>query len=66
MERPSPLPNIWLIVQIFGCIIALEGITEFLTERQYESAVRTMVTLVLGHDPAKPSLPDDWEDWYYA
>lgn len=66
MERPSPLSNLWIIIQTLGWIIALEGVTEFFTERQYESALRTVVALLLGHDPAAPRLPDDWEEWYYS
>jgi hypothetical protein len=66
MERPSVLSNVWLIVQTLGWIMALEGVAEYLSERNYESLLRRLLALVLGCDPAKPKLPDNWEEWYYS
>lgn len=66
MERPSALSNIWLIVQTVGWIMALEGVAEYFSERHYESLFRHLLVLALGCDPAKPRLPDNWEEWYYG
>lgn len=64
MERPSPLSNLWLIMQTVGWIMALEGVAEFFTERHYETVIRSLIAFFLGSDPAKPKLPDDWGEWY--
>jgi hypothetical protein len=66
MERPSALSNIWLIVQTFGWVMALEGVAEYFSERNYESLMRRLLAFALGCDPAKPKLPDNWEEWYYS
>lgn len=67
MERAPALSNLWLIVQTLGWIVALEGVAEFFAERHYESLARRLLVLFLGcHDPAKPALPDNWEEWYYS
>lgn len=64
MEHPSPLSNLWIIIRTLGWVIALEGVTEYFSERHYESVFRLILTLVLGSDPARPRLPDSWEEWY--
>jgi hypothetical protein len=66
MERPPPLSNIWLLVQTFGWIMALEGVTEYFSQRNNEYVLRRLLAFLLGCDPAKPQLPDDWAEWYYS
>lgn len=66
MERPSPLSNLWVIVRTLAWVLALEGVTEFISERHYESVFRLVLNLILRCDPAKPRLPDSWEEWYYS
>lgn len=64
MERPSPLSNLWTIVQTVGWIMALEGVAEFFSEHHYQFALRGLIALFVGRDPARPKLPDDWAEWY--
>jgi len=64
MERASTLSNLWVIVQTFGWIMALEGVAEFFSEHHYQSALRGILVLCFGRDPARPRLPDDWAEWY--
>lgn len=66
MERPSALSNVWLVVQTIGWVMALEGVAEYFAERHYEFLFRRLVALFFGCDPAKPNLPDNWEEWYYS
>lgn len=66
MERPSALSNLWIILRTLGWVIALEGVTEYFSERHYESVFRLLLSFVLGCDPATPRLPDNWEEWYYS
>lgn len=63
MERPSPLPNLGLIDQTVGWILALGGIAEYFSERHYETVLRHINALLLGCDLARPALPDNWEEW---
>ena len=66
MERPSPLSNLWLLVQTFGWVIALEGVAEFVSERHYDTVLRRIIVLFLGGDPQAPRPPDNWAEWYYS
>ena len=64
MERPQALANLWLIIQTIGWVMALEGVAEFVSERQYHTLVRQLIALIFGRDPASPKQPDDWAEWY--
>jgi hypothetical protein len=69
MERPQALANTWLIFQTIGFIIALDGVAEFFSVRHYHHLVRQSFLLGyyflgLERDPAQPSLPESWEEWY--
>lgn len=67
MERPqTTLANIWTIMQTIGWVLALEGVAEFFSERHYHNTFRRLILIFLDHDPAKPRIPDDWEEWYYS
>jgi hypothetical protein len=69
MERPEALANTWLILQTVGFIIALDGVAEFFSSRHYHHLLRQCILLCyyfvgLERDPAQPSLPESWEEWY--
>jgi len=66
MERPQALPNIWVIVKTLGWVLALEGVTEWLSDRHYHNTFRKFIFFFLDHDPARPRAPDSWEEWYYS
>jgi len=64
MERPQAVPNIWYILKIVGWALALEGIAEFYSSAHWHTLLRRLIYLFLDRDPAKPTLPDNWEEWY--
>lgn len=69
MERPPQMfANLWVIIQTVAWVIALEGVAEFFSERHYHHIFRRILLLLLDrdHDPAKPRVPDNWEEWYYS
>ena len=66
MERPQALANLWIIVQTIGWLIALDGVAEYFSDRHYHNLFRRLVLLVVGSDPARPSPPDSWEEWYFS
>ena len=64
MERPQAFPNLWVIIQTIGCILAVEGVAEFFSDRHYHNTFRRFVLLFLDRDPFQPRIPDSWEEWY--
>lgn len=67
MERPPQMfANLWVIMQTVGWVLALEGVAEFFSDRHYHNMFRRVLLLFLDHDPAKPRVPDNWEEWYYS
>ena len=69
MERPQTFANIWLILQTIGFIIALDGVADYVSGRHYHHLFRRFILLYyqligLEGDPAQPSLPESWEEWY--
>lgn len=70
MERPQTFANTWIILQIIGFIVALEGVMEYFSDRHYHSLFRRFIILWYqsyrdGDDnPAQPRLPESWEEWY--
>lgn len=67
MERPPQMfANLWVIMQTVGWVLALEGVAEFFSDRHYHNMFRRILLLFLDHDPAKPRVPDNWEEWYYS
>ena len=64
MERPQALPNLWLILKTIGWVIMLEGVLDYFSYRHYSTLFHQLVALLLGRDPARPRLPDSWEEWY--
>jgi hypothetical protein len=70
MERPPAFTNLRIILQIFGFLIALEGFAEYFADRHYTDLFHTVIRLYFyytrgfEHDPARPHLPESWEDWY--
>lgn len=69
MERPPQMfANLWVIIQTVAWVVALEGVAEFFSERHYHNIFRRILLLFLDHDhdPAKPRVPDNWEEWYYS
>lgn len=64
MERPQALPNLWFILQLIGWILALEGVVDYFCYTQYSAFFRQILVPILGHDPARPRPPDNWEEWY--
>lgn len=64
MERPQALANLWIILQTVGWIIALDGVAEFFPDRHYHNVFRRLLLLFVDRDPARPRLPDSWEEWY--
>lgn len=70
MERPQTFTNLWLILQTIGFIIALEGVTEYFSDRHTYNIFRKLFLLFfylvggLEHDPAEPRIPESWEEWY--
>lgn len=69
MERPEALANAWLLLQTVGFIIALDGVAEFFSVRHYHHLIRQSILFFyyivgLERDPARPSLPESWEEWY--
>lgn len=67
MERPPQMfANLWVIMQTLGWVLALEGVAEFFSDRHYHNMFRRILLLFLDHDPAKPRVPDNWEEWYYS
>lgn len=53
-------------MQTVGWVLALEGVAEFFSDRHYHNMFRRILLLFLDHDPAKPRVPDNWEEWYYS
>lgn len=67
MERPPQMfANLWVVMQTVGWVLALEGVAEFFSDRHYHNMFRRLLLLFLDHDPAKPRVPDNWEEWYYS
>lgn len=67
MERPqATLANLWVILQTIGWVLALEGVADFFSDRHYHNTFRRILLLFLDRDPAKPRVPDNWEEWYYS
>jgi len=66
MERPQTLANFWIIIKTIGWIMALEGVAEYFSDRHYHDLFRRLILLFLDKDPARPTLPDDWAEWYYS
>ncbi len=70
MERPQTLPNLWIILQIVGFIIALEPVAQYFSDRYYHNVCRKLFVLYfhifrgLDHDPGRPEPPESWEEWY--
>lgn len=64
MERPQALPNLWIIVQAFAWLLALEGVADFFSDRHYHNLFRRLLLLFVDRDPARPRVPDNWEEWY--
>lgn len=64
MERATTLSNIWTVIQTLAWIIALDGVTEYFTERQSHIQLRRLVAEAFGRDPAAPRPPRSWEEWY--
>lgn len=70
MERPQAFANTWLVLQILGFILALDGVTEFFSDRHYHNLARRLILLYyqyfhgLEGDPVQPRLPESWEEWY--
>jgi hypothetical protein len=71
MERPQAFANLWLIFQILGIFISIGApfIFYFCTWREL-NAWRQIILIYLKyyynleHDPARPEIPESWEDWY--
>ncbi|KKY32614.1 putative geranylgeranyl transferase type-2 subunit alpha [Diaporthe ampelina] len=38
-------------------------VAEFFSDRHYHNMFRRILLLFLDHDPAKPRVPDNWEEW---
>jgi len=64
MERATPLHNLWLIVQTLGWVLALDGVADFFSDRHSHALFRGLIYLFLDRDPARPRVPDSWEEWY--
>ena len=64
MERPQAFANLWIIVRTLGWVVALEGVAEFFSERHSHGFFRQAIRLFLERDPARPRMPDSWEEWY--
>ena len=64
MERPQALPNLWILVQTLAWVLALDGVADFFSDRHYHHILRRLVLLFLDRDPARPRLPDSWDEWY--
>lgn len=64
MERPQAYANFWLILKTVGWVLMLEGVLEFFSVRHYNNVFRRVIVLLFDKDPAQPSLPEDWEEWY--
>jgi hypothetical protein len=70
MERPQTLPNLWLIFQIIGFIVALEPVAQYFPDRYYHNVCRKLFVLYLhlfrglNQDSGRPQPPDSWEEWY--
>lgn len=70
MERPATFANLWLILKTVGFILALEGISDYYTNRHAYNSFRKLVLAYywyvhgLEHDPSQPRLPENWEEWY--
>lgn len=70
MERPQTFANLWLLLQTVAFVLALDGVTEYFSDRHTLNIFRKIMLLYfylvgdLDHDPAEPRLPDSWEEWY--
>ncbi|KAJ4306816.1 Rab geranylgeranyltransferase [Collariella sp. IMI 366227] len=63
MERPQTLPNLWLILRVAGWLLMLEGVAEYFSYWHYTDLFRGVLVLLVGRDPARPRMPDSWEEW---
>lgn len=71
MERSQTVTNALLFLEIVGFTIALEGVVQYFSDRYYfENLYRKLLLLYLhlvhglDRDPARPDIPESWEDWY--
>jgi hypothetical protein len=64
MERSQAMSNLWVLIQIIGWVIVLEGVAEFFGDRHSHALFRHFIATILPRDPASPRTPDNWEDWY--
>ena len=64
MERPQALPNLWLILKTIGWLVMLEGVLDYFSYRHYSTLFHQLLVVIFGRDPARPRLPDSWEEWY--
>ncbi|KAK4667023.1 Rab geranylgeranyltransferase [Podospora pseudopauciseta] len=63
-EYYTAYANFWLILKTVGWVLMLEGVLEFFSVRHYNNVFRRVIVLLFDKDPAQPSLPEDWEEWY--
>lgn len=70
MERPQTLANTWILLETVGYVLALDGVAEILSDGHYHGLCRSLALLCLSYftgldsDPARPHLPESWEEWY--
>lgn len=64
MERPTALSNFFLLLKTIACVLVLEGVLDWFSHVHYRNLFRRFVVLSLGRDPARPAMPDDWDEWY--
>lgn len=53
-------------MQTVAWVLALDGVAEFFSDRHYHNLFRRIILLFVDRDPAKPRVPDNWEEWYYS
>ncbi|SPQ20342.1 7d9472be-761a-4431-b752-9b38df12824b [Thermothielavioides terrestris] len=55
-------PEYYTLWNTIGWVIMLDGVLEYFSYRHYNTIFHQLLVVVLGHDPARPRLPDSWEE----
>ena len=63
MERAQALLNLWRSVRIVVSVVVVGCVLEFVSDRHFTEALRALIAVVLGRDPATPKVPESWEEW---
>lgn len=63
MERAQALLNLWRSVRIVVSVVVVGCVLEFVSDRHFTEALRALIAVGFGRDPATPKIPESWDEW---